>query len=78
VITMVVSFVLINTSPRKEHQVYNTLINIKEISEVHPLFGSFDLIVKLDMEDLADMGKIIDDKIRMVDGIIDTKTLNGK
>lgn len=75
---MVVSFVLINTAPKKEHEVYNTLLEINEISEVHALFGSFDLIVKLEMDEPSNMGKIINEKIRIVDGIIDTKTLNGK
>lgn len=75
---MVVSYVLINTSPKKEHIVYNSLREFEEISEVHPLFGSYDMIIKIDIDDPAEMGKLIDEKIRGVDGIIDTKTLSGK
>jgi DNA-binding Lrp family transcriptional regulator len=74
---MPVGFVLINTSPQKEHEVYNNLIRIEEISEVHPLFGSYDLIVKIEVKDYDDLGSILMDKIRSLDGIIDTKTLTG-
>ena len=45
---MPVGFVLISTAPAKEHQVYNELLKIKEIVELHPLFGEYDLIAKVD------------------------------
>ena len=74
---MAVGFVLINTSPAKEHEVYNSLLKIDEIAEVHPLFGSYDLIVKLEVKEYDDLGSILMEKIRSLDGIIDTKTLTG-
>jgi len=74
---MPVGFVLINTSPAKEHEIYNSLLKINEIAEVHPLFGSYDLIVKIEVKDYDDLGSILVEKIRSLDGIIDTKTLTG-
>ena len=74
---MPIGFVLINTSPAKEHEVYNNLLNVKEISEIHPLFGQYALIVKIEVDTLDNLGTILVEKIRSLDGIIDTKTLTG-
>jgi DNA-binding Lrp family transcriptional regulator len=45
---MAIGFVLISTAPAKEHEVYNQLLNVKEIVELHPLFGEYDLIAKIE------------------------------
>ncbi len=41
---MAVGFILISTAPAKEHEVYNELLKVKEVVELHPLFGEYDLI----------------------------------
>ena len=74
---MVVGFVLISTAPGKEHDVYNQLKDMPEIVEIHPLFGEYDLIAKIEVKDFNHLGKIVVDKIRTIDGVIDTKTLTG-
>ncbi|HDN95667.1 MAG: Lrp/AsnC family transcriptional regulator [Thermoplasmata archaeon] len=74
---MPIGFVLISTAPAKEHQVYNELSKIKEIVELHPLFGEYDLIAKIEAKDLDELGKIVVEKIRAIDGVADTKTLTG-
>ncbi|MBU4255998.1 MAG: Lrp/AsnC ligand binding domain-containing protein, partial [Candidatus Thermoplasmatota archaeon] len=48
---MAIGFVLISTAPAKEHDVYNELLKVSEIVELHPLFGEYDLIAKIDAED---------------------------
>jgi DNA-binding Lrp family transcriptional regulator len=74
---MAIGFVLISTAPAKEHEVYNALLKIKEIVELHPLFGEYDLIAKIDAPDFNILGQIVVDKIRTIPGVIDTKTLTG-
>lgn len=68
---------MISTAPAKEHQVYNELLKIKEIVELHPLFGEYDLIAKIDAKDLDELGKIVVERVRSIDGVADTKTLTG-
>ncbi len=68
---------MISTAPAKEHQVYNELLKIKEIVELHPLFGEYDLIAKIDAKDLDELGKIVVEQVRSIDGVADTKTLTG-
>jgi DNA-binding Lrp family transcriptional regulator len=74
---MAIGFVLVSTAPAKEHDVYNKLLEVPEIVELHPLFGEYDLIAKIEAEDFNKLGQIVVDKIRAIQGVIDTKTLTG-
>ena len=74
---MAIGFVLISTVPAKEHDVFSALSNVEEIVEIHPLFGEYDIIAKIEAEDFNQLGQIVIDKIRTVNGVIDTKTLTG-
>ncbi len=74
---MSVAFVLVSTVPGKEMEVYNKISKIKYIVETHPLFGEYDLIVKIDASDFSELGKIVIEQIRTIEGVIDTKTLTG-
>jgi DNA-binding Lrp family transcriptional regulator len=74
---VVAGFVLIHISPAHEHEVFNKLSKLKEVIELHPLFGEYDLIAKIEAEDYESIGEIIIQKIKTIDGIIDTKTLTG-
>jgi DNA-binding Lrp family transcriptional regulator len=74
---VVVGFVLIHVIPTHEYEVFNKLSKLKEIIELHPLFGEYDLIAKIEAEDYEDIGQIIIQKIKTIEGIIDTKTLTG-
>lgn len=74
---MTVGYVLINTVPTKERIVYNKLSELPKIVEIEPLFGEYELIVKVDEEDIEKLGDLIVKEIRTVDGVTDTKTLTG-
>ena len=74
---MAIGFVLISAAPAREHEVYNKLLETPEILELHPLFGEYDLIAKIEAEDFEKLGELVVDKIRSIEGVIDTKTLTG-
>jgi DNA-binding Lrp family transcriptional regulator len=74
---MVIGFVLMHISPLYEYEVFNKISKLHEVIEVHPLFGEYDLIAKIEAEDYESIGQIIIDKIKTIDGIMDTKTLTG-
>ena len=48
---MAIGFVLISAAPAHEHEVYNKLSKLPQIVELHPLFGEYDLIAKIEAED---------------------------
>jgi DNA-binding Lrp family transcriptional regulator len=74
---MAIGFILINVAPAHENEVYNKLSKIPQIVELHPLFGEYDLIAKIDANDFEELGTIIVNKIRSITGVLDTKTLTG-
>ncbi len=72
---MPLAFVLISTVPGKEEEVYNKISKLDYVAEIHPLFGEYDLIVKIDAKDYNEIGKIMIERVRTIEGVIDTKTL---
>jgi len=74
---VVIGFVLMHISPLHEYEVYNKLSKIPEVIEVHPLFGEYDLIAKIEAKDYENIGEIIIQKIKTIEGITDTTTLTG-
>lgn len=75
---MAIGFALLSISPLHEKEVYETLNNkIPEIIEVHPLFGEYDILIKIKCDDIDEIGEIVIKKIRSQKGIVDTKTLIG-
>lgn len=74
---MVIGFVLINTVPANKDEVHNKLLEVAEIIELHLLHGEYDLLAKVQADDLEKIGDVVIKKIRAVNGIIDTRTLTG-
>jgi DNA-binding Lrp family transcriptional regulator len=74
---MVIGFVLIHVSPLHEYEVFNKLSKLHEVIELHPLFGEYDLIAKIEAKDYKSIGEIVIHKIRTIDGILHTSTLTG-
>ena len=72
---MIYGFVLIITKAGKEHPVFSALQDIPEVSDVHPLFGEYDLIARVQGETPEEIGMIVVEKIRTIDGVTETKTM---
>jgi len=74
---MSVGYVLINVTPGKEFDVYQQLGQLDSVKDATLLFGDYDLIVKLQAEDLSGIATIVVENIRQIEGVTDTKTLAG-
>lgn len=74
---MATGFALLSISPLYEKEVYKKLKNTSEIIEVHPLFGEYDILLKIETVDIDSIGEIVISKIRSIKGVTDTKTLIG-
>lgn len=75
---MATGFALLTISPLHEKEVYETLNKeISEIVEVHPLFGEYDILLKIETADIDSIGDVVINKIRSIKGVMDTKTLIG-
>ena len=72
---MVLAFVLIKASPGKEFRIHHRLSNEPEIKEVYSIFGEYDFLVKIRAINITKIGFIVINKIRIIDGVLDTITL---
>ena len=74
---MSVGFVLITTEPGSEISVRNALDSIDGVSGRWVVFGSHDLLDKVEAGDESRITKIVIGDIRAIEGITDTRTLIG-
>ena len=74
---MATGFALLSVSPLYEKEVYEKLKTIPEVVEVYPLFGEYDILLRIEAPDIDSIGSIVIHKIRSTKGITDTKTLIG-
>jgi DNA-binding Lrp family transcriptional regulator len=72
---MATGFVLISVEPGTEREVFQEVIKIDEIVDVHLLFGEYDLIARVEAEDYDVIGDIVVNKVRKIPGVTSTKTL---
>ena len=74
---MALGFALLSISPLHEKSVFESLQNVPEVIEIHPLFGEYDILIKIQTPDIDTIGEVVIKKIRSLKGIVDTKTLIG-
>jgi len=74
---MAMGYVLITTKPAMEHHVYRRLCDEGDIDELFPLFSDYDLICRVEAEDTEGIGKLVEEKIKSIEGVLVTKTLMG-
>ena len=48
---------------------------VEQISEIHSISGQYDLLLKCYLDDSADVGRFVTEKIQTLPGIKDTFTL---
>ena len=56
---MATGFALLSISPLHEKTVYDRLKTIKEVTEIHPLFGEYDILVKIECSDMDSIGDVV-------------------
>lgn len=74
-IRLVVAYVLITTATGQESQVLEHMRKLPGFSEVHQLFGQFDMIAKVETKDYDVLCDTVLGKIRTIPGVTSTRTL---
>lgn len=74
-VSTVIGFALIKNKPGSEFWVYSRLLNEPEIKEVYPIFGEYSFLVKIEAKDVETIGNVVINKIRYINGVLDTVTL---
>jgi len=68
-------FVQIKCHLGKAYSVANALADAEIASEIYSTAGDFDLLVKFYVEQGADIGHFVTEKVQPIPGILDTKTI---
>ncbi len=74
---MAVGYVLVNVSPGNERNAFESISDVESVKDVTMLFGDYDIIAKLEADNLGDIAKTVVEIIRQIPGVTDTKTLAG-
>ena len=72
---MVPFFVQIKCQLGKSYEVANRLADAEVASEIYSTAGEFDLLVKVYVESTVDIGHFVNEKIQVIPGIQDTRTI---
>ena len=70
-------YVLINVKPGSELNVYETVKELDMVEDATLLFGDYDLLAKMTSESMGGIAAAVVEKIRSIEGVLDTKTLAG-
>lgn len=72
---MAITYMLVKTRHGKERIVKKALSKYEQITDMHEIYGQYDLILKIHAADQKEMKDIIHNKIRLTDNIKSTETL---
>jgi DNA-binding Lrp family transcriptional regulator len=72
---MVGGFVLITVGAGMEKDVFNGLSGMSEIKGIQMVFGHYDIIARLESNDLNELSEIVLERIRNIEGVSTTTTL---
>ena len=69
------AYVLINCTLGKEEEVIEDVSDIKGVSSVHGVFGAYDIIARISVDDVTLMRELITENIRKIKAIRSTLVL---
>jgi uncharacterized protein with GYD domain len=73
---MVIGVTMINVLPGYEKAAYRELRNIEGIKDVYHVFGQYDFVVIIEVEDLSILNAVVD-RIRESETVTATQTIVG-
>jgi len=70
----VVAFIMLKVRTDSTREVLEKVRSFKETKQAHIIFGAYDMIVKAEFKDNDEMSRFVVDKIKSIDGVLDTAT----
>ena len=68
-------FVMVKCEMGQAYKVADEAVAIEQVSEVYSTSGQYDLLMKCYLDDKADIGHFVTEKIQTLSGVKDTFTL---
>lgn len=70
---MVIGFTMMNVVRGAEYEVWQELVKISGVTRVVHVFGEFDYVVIIEVNELSELNQAVDD-IRLIQGVTTTHT----
>jgi transcriptional regulator, AsnC family len=74
--TMVIGVTMVNVLPGSERTAFNELHKIEGIKDIYHVFGEYDFVVVIEVDDLGSLNSIVD-LIRETGSVTATQTIVG-
>jgi DNA-binding Lrp family transcriptional regulator len=71
---MTLSYVLVNVELGSEEKVLKEVRNVPHVKECHRIYGTYDMIVKVEADSMDELKEVITWKIRRLPGVRSTLT----
>ncbi len=72
---MITAFILIVTKSGTEKEIVNELSDMSEVKEVKIVYGQYDIIAKIELEDIAALNGFLLERVRNISGVESSSTL---
>jgi len=72
---LTLAFVLINVEVGTEKEVLEKIKQIEEVKEAYMVYGTYDIIARLEAENLDKLREVVTKKIRQLDKVNSTMTM---
>jgi len=69
------AYVLLNIKPNSEGNVFAKVKEFDDVKEVHILFGSWDMILQVELDDVSALNEFMIEKIRKIPDVTLTATM---
>jgi DNA-binding Lrp family transcriptional regulator len=70
----VVAYLILVVSPGKEYEILRKLLELEAVSEAHIVYGEFDIVAKLEVNDLGELERTVMG-VRKIPGVERSVTL---
>ncbi len=70
----VIAFIMLKVRTDSTREVLEKIRTFEETKQVHIIFGAYDMIVKAEFKDNDALSRFVVDKLKSLDGVLDTAT----
>ena len=70
---MIIGFTMMNVVRGAEYEVWQELVKISGVTRVVHVFGEFDYVVIIEVNEISELNQAVDD-IRLIQGVTSTRT----
>jgi Lrp/AsnC family transcriptional regulator for asnA, asnC and gidA len=67
----ITTIIIIQTESEKHESVKEELSKLEEVSEVYSVSGEYDILIKVWVQNIEELNKLMNTKIRSIDGVED-------